>query len=152
MFPPPKAMHKNICEDRQKATIATHDLAKVIAPEASWAEKMTKSGETLPTPDGSRRVAHWDGKVPTKISLVPLGRKEMTAMELYRALNEEADAYRKLKKRETISGIHRYIHLLKGKQYFPVLSDCVGNVISLPPLTNSENTKVCVFPFCVIRI
>lgn len=133
-------MHKNICEDRQKATIATHDLAKVVSSGASWA---VRTKDEVVQSQSPKRLVYWDGKVPTKISLVPLGRKEMTAMELYRALNEEADAYRKLKKRDTISGIHKYIHLLKGKLFFPVLTDSQGNAISLPPLTNSEQTKVC---------
>ena len=67
----------------------------------------------------------------------------MTAMEMYRTLNEEADAYRKEKKRNTISGVHKYLHLLKGKALYPVLLDYTKEkVISLPPLTNADYTKV----------
>ncbi|OTF80742.1 phenylalanyl-tRNA synthetase beta chain-like protein, partial [Euroglyphus maynei] len=66
----------------------------------------------------------------------------MNAMELYRLLNDEADQYRKEKKRNTISGIHKYIHLLKGKQLFPILLDYQNNVLSLPPLTNAEYSKI----------
>nr|XP_027196002.1 leucine-rich repeat-containing protein 47-like [Dermatophagoides pteronyssinus] len=112
-------LHQYVCDNRQKATIATHDLAKL------------------------QRAVYFDGRVPTKIRLVPLGRpNEMTAMELYRLLNDEADQYRKEKKRSTISGIHKYIHLLKGKQLYPVLLDYRDNVLSLPPLTNSDYSKI----------
>lgn len=88
-------------------------------------------------------MVYFEGRLPTSIRLVPLGRTEqMTALELYRTLNNEADQYRKEKKRSTISGIHKYIHLLKGKQLYPVLLDYQQNVLSLPPLTNAEYSKV----------
>ncbi|CAG2180595.1 unnamed protein product, partial [Oppiella nova] len=75
---------------RQHATIATHDLSKIIG-----------------------RQIHFDVRPPTKIRLIPLNRpKEMSAQELYKQLNEEAEAYRKEKKRQSYSGIHKYLFLL----------------------------------------
>ncbi len=71
-------------------------------------------------------------------------QKEMSAQELYRTLNDEAEAYRKEKKRQSYSGIHKYLYLLKGKQRFPCVLDENQKVISLPPLINSETTKVCI--------
>ncbi|CAG2166711.1 unnamed protein product [Oppiella nova] len=66
----------------------------------------------------------------------------MSAQELYKQLNEEAEAYRKEKKRQSYSGIHKYLFLLKGKQRFPCVTDDKQTVISLPPLINSETTKI----------
>ncbi|XP_054166342.1 leucine-rich repeat-containing protein 47-like [Oppia nitens] len=113
-------LHTGICGHRQHATIATHDLSKI-------------SGKQI----------HFDVKPPTKIRFVPLNRhKDVTAQEFYKQLNEEAEAYRKEKKRQTYSGIHKYLYLLKGKQRFPCVLDDNKTVISLPPLTNSETTKI----------
>jgi len=36
----------------------------------------------------------------------------------------------------------RYLELLKGKQLYPCLVDSAGVVISFPPITNSDVTKV----------
>lgn len=113
-------LHSGICGQRQHATIATHDMGKI-----------------------NGRAIHFDVKPPSRIKLVPLNRqKEMSALELYKQLNEEAEAYRKEKKRQTYSGIHKYLYLLKGKQRFPVVLDDQQKVISLPPLINSETTKI----------
>ncbi|RWS25433.1 leucine-rich repeat-containing protein 47-like protein [Leptotrombidium deliense] len=77
------------------------------------------------------------------MKIIPLGKsKEMTAQELYKSLNEEADLYRKEKKRTSYSGIHKYLYLLKGKQRYPCLMDEKQVVISFPPLTNSNITKI----------
>ena len=113
-------LHSGICGQRQHATIATHDMSKI-----------------------NGRAIHFDVKPPSRIKFTALNRqKEMTALELYKQLNEEAEAYRKEKKRQTYSGIHKYLYLLKGKQRFPVVMDDQQKVISLPPLINSETTKI----------
>ncbi|KAI2805269.1 B3/4 domain [Blomia tropicalis] len=126
-----------------KATIATHDLCKILPPPKTYATQLVKSPDFVEPPE-IPPVVYFDGRVPTKIKLVPLGRaSEVTAMELYRSLNEEADQFRKEKKRNTISGVHKYIHLLKGKQLYPVLLNfSKDKVISLPPLTNADFTKI----------
>ncbi|MEQ2169992.1 hypothetical protein GOODEAATRI_030638 [Goodea atripinnis] len=75
--------------------------------------------------------------------IVPLGRKELTAVELIRQLHLEADELRKQKKRQNVTGLHKYLQLLEGKSLYPCLVDAEGDVISFPPITNSEKTKVC---------
>lgn len=113
-------LHDTVCGRRELATIATHDITK-ITPRV----RLTKM-------------------LPHKIQLVPLNRsgKSMTGLELYRLLNQEAEAYRKEKKRNNYSGIHKYLYLLKGKTHFPVVKDGNELVITLPPLTNAEHTKI----------
>uniref|UniRef100_A0A8I5N001 Leucine-rich repeat-containing protein 47 n=1 Tax=Papio anubis TaxID=9555 RepID=A0A8I5N001_PAPAN len=74
--------------------------------------------------------------------IVPLGRKEAKAKELVRQLQLEAEEQRKQKKRQSVSGLHRYLHLLDGNENYPCLVDADGDVISFPPITNSEKTKV----------
>jgi len=73
-----------------------------------------------------------------------LGRKyPITAAEFYEKLVEEAEAERKQKKRNQLSGVYKYISLVEtNKEKFAYLRDGEGNIISLPPLTNSENTRV----------
>ncbi len=75
---------------------------------------------------------------------MPLGRKyPITGMEYYEKLSDEAEAERKQKKRNQLSGIYKYLSLVEAnKSRFPYVRDSLNNIISLPPLTNSEETKV----------
>ncbi|KAF2979927.1 hypothetical protein EK904_013793, partial [Melospiza melodia maxima] len=57
-------------------------------------------------------------------------------------LQLEAEEQRKQKKRQNVSGLHRYLQLLDGKDSYPCLVDAEGAVISFPPITNSEKTKI----------
>ncbi|GFT54786.1 leucine-rich repeat-containing protein 47 [Nephila pilipes] len=112
-------LHDSVCEKRTAATIATHDLAKI-------------QGNLI-----------YEARPPKEILITPLNRKkEVTAAELYTQLNEEADAIRKEKKKNTYSGIHKYLYLLKDKPLYPCLVDSSNTVISFPPITNSEKTKM----------
>jgi hypothetical protein len=112
-------LHDGVCCKRTVATIAVHDLDKI------------------------KGTVNFDVKPPSKLKLLPLGRsKEMSATELYKSLMDEAEALRKEKKRSTFSGIHKYLYLLKGKTRFCCLMDSEGTVISFPPITNSESSKV----------
>ncbi|CAG0886773.1 unnamed protein product [Cyprideis torosa] len=113
-------LHDTICQKRNAATIATHDLAKL--------------------PPGALL---YDAGEPGSITLVPLNRqKETTAEELFGTLQKEAEHIRKEKKRNTYSGIHTYLYLLENKPLWPFLSDSSGRVISFPPITNCEATKM----------
>merc|ERR1712142_1347668 len=57
-------------------------------------------------------------------------------------LKQEAEEKRKEAKRNTISGIHKYLDLLTGKVVYPCLIDNDGTVISFPPITSCDKTKV----------
>ncbi|XP_051964577.1 leucine-rich repeat-containing protein 47-like [Xyrauchen texanus] len=111
-------LHDEICAKRTTATIATHDLGLLKAPLL------------------------YDVRPPDTLKIVPLGRKEMKAAELLRQLQQEADEQRKQKKRQNVSGLHKYLQLLDGKYLYPCLVDAEDHVISFPPITNSEKTKI----------
>ncbi|KAF7648575.1 hypothetical protein LDENG_00154350 [Lucifuga dentata] len=111
-------LHDDICGKRIIATIATHDMQLLKAPLV------------------------YDVKPPAQLKVTPLGRKEMTAVELMRQLQLEADELRKQKKRQNVSGLHKYLELLHGKELYPCLVDADGHVISFPPITNSDKTKI----------
>jgi len=113
-------LHEGVCEKRTAATIATHDFSKI-------------KGDLM-----------YDARPPTQILVMPLNKnKEFTAAELYEKLNEEAEVIRKEKKKNTYSGIHKYLYLLKDKQVYPCLIDTSnGSVVSFPPITNAEGTKM----------
>lgn len=115
-------LHDTVCGKREKSTIATHDLMKLPAGEP---------------------VIRFIAKEPAKFKIHPLGKtRTCTAQKLYNNLKAEAEALRKEKKRNVYSGIHKYLYLLENKTMFPCIQDSSGNVISLPPLTNGEGTKV----------
>ncbi|CAH0402886.1 unnamed protein product [Chilo suppressalis] len=113
-------LHDTVCDKRNVATIATHDMSK-IAP-----------GDLVYT-----------AKAPSVLKLTPLSRlKAYTGEQLFQQLTAEADALRKEKKRNVYSGIHKYLYLLEGKPKYPCLEDASGKVISFPPITNSDETKM----------
>ncbi|XP_047456679.1 leucine-rich repeat-containing protein 47 [Mugil cephalus] len=111
-------LHDDLCGKRTIATIATHDVQLLKGPLT------------------------YDVRSPTQLKIVALGRKEMTAVELVRQLHLEADELRKQKKRQNVTGLHKYLQLLQGKPLYPCLVDAEGHVISFPPITNSEKTKI----------
>ncbi|XP_059997619.1 leucine-rich repeat-containing protein 47 isoform X2 [Lagenorhynchus albirostris] len=111
-------LHEDLCEKRTAATIATHDLSAIRGPLL------------------------YAARPPEDLRIVPLGRREVKAKDLVRQLQLEAEEHRKQKKRQNVSGLHRYLHLLDGKEHYPCLVDANGDVISFPPITNSEKTKI----------
>lgn len=114
------ALHDNECGRRELATIATHDLAKI---------------------KGSIR---YHATSPDEIEITALGapaQGKVTAAKYYADLCHQADLVRKEKKRNTYSGVHKYITLLTSREKFAFLSD-EEKVISLPPLTNCDETKI----------
>lgn len=117
-------LHESVCGKREKSTIATHDLNKL---------------------SGAGKYIKYTAKEPNHLKIHPLGKsKPVTALKLYNDLKAEAEALRKEKKRNVYSGIHKYLYLLENKLLFACVEDAACNVISLPPLTNGELTKVSV--------
>ncbi|KAK3864296.1 hypothetical protein Pcinc_030011 [Petrolisthes cinctipes] len=112
-------LHEGACEKRLAATIATHDLKKVQGP------------------------VRYQARPPADIKIHPLVRgKVVSARELYQGLKQDAHNQRKQQKRNAPTGIHKYLHIVEKWTLWPCLVDATGTVISLPPLTNSENTKI----------
>ena len=56
-------------------------------------------------------------------------------------LRSEAEALRKEKKRNSVTGLHQYLHILDRWPVFPCLMDG-DTVISFPPVTNSANSRI----------
>lgn len=112
-------LHDGICEKRNAATLATHDISKIVN------NKLT-----------------YTAVKPEDLKLQPLNRTTiMTGKELFTKLQLEAESLRKEKKRNVYSGIHKYLYLLEGQKLFPCLNDN-ERTISFPPITNSETTKI----------
>lgn len=112
-------LHDTVCEKRNAATIATHDLASLCPGKIVYA-----------------------AYPPEEIKICPLGRtNHVTGSELFAQLQREADELRKEKKRNVYSGVHKYLYLLEGKPVYPCLMNG-GRAISLPPITNSDCTKI----------
>lgn len=113
-------LHDTVCDKRNVATIATHDISKL--------------------PPGN---IVYTAKLASQLVITPLSRtKQFTGEQLFQQLSAEADVLRKEKKRNVYSGIHKYLYLLEGKPRYPCLEDGSGRVISFPPITNSEETKM----------
>lgn len=83
---------------------------------------------------------------PTKLILMPLNSStNVTGANLFAKLQAEAENLRKEKKRNVYSGIHKYLYLVEGKPKYACLLDCTSQVISFPPITNANITKVSIF-------
>ncbi|XP_075882231.1 leucine-rich repeat-containing protein 47 [Nelusetta ayraudi] len=111
-------LHDELCGRRTTATIATHDMQLIKLPLT------------------------YDVRPPTQLKVRSQRRGGMTAVELIRHLQLEADELRKQKKRQNVTGLHKYLQILQGKSLYPCLVDAEGHVISFPPITNSEKTKI----------
>jgi len=113
-------LHKSVCDNRNVATIATHDFSKVVGP------------------------LEYTAREPGDLSITPLSSSSpVKADRLVDNLKNEAEALRKEKKRSQVSGLHHYLHLLDSWSVYPCLTDSGGErVISFPPVTNSGDTKI----------
>ncbi|KAF5288704.1 hypothetical protein FQR65_LT11969 [Abscondita terminalis] len=115
-------LHDTVCEKRNAATIATHDAMKLGNGDVVYT--------ALP---------------PNELLVKPLNRQQdMSGAQLFKKLQAEADALRKEKKRNVYSGIYKYLYLLEGKPQYPCLLNSNNEVISFPPITNSEISKMTV--------
>jgi phenylalanyl-tRNA synthetase beta subunit len=85
----------------------------------------------------------YTAKPPKELEIKPLMRDKIyTGAALFQQLQTEAENLRKEKKRNVYSGIHKYLYLLEGKTLFPCLLNNSEQVISFPPITNSDVTKM----------
>lgn len=115
-------LHDSVCQKRNLATIATHDLNKL--------------GEKTLT---------YTAMPPKQLAIKPLNRTNlMSGATLFAQLQQEAENLRKEKKRNVYSGIHKYLYLLEGQKTYPCLLNSNKEVISFPPITNSDITKISV--------
>jgi Leucine rich repeat len=113
-------LHETICKKREAATIATHDF------------------DTL-----NPKYLCYAAKHKNEVKIQPLNRRStLTGSEYFDILRQEADAYRKEKKRSQVPGLFKFLQLLEDKKEFAFLEIKNGPTISLPPLTNSEITKM----------
>ncbi|CAH1982480.1 unnamed protein product [Acanthoscelides obtectus] len=113
-------LHDTVCEKRNFATIATHDFNKL--------------------PPGN---LVYTTSPPNELVIKPLNKNGMvTGAELFGKLQTEANNLRKEKKRNVYSGIHKYLYLIEGKVQYPCLLNGNNEVISFPPLTNSDISKI----------
>ena len=112
-------LHETACDHRVVATIATHSMASVSFPLVY---------EALPLDE---------------ISLVPLGKSKLfTATELVNDLKAAAIKEKQRTKRQAKSGLLKYLSLVENAETLACLKTSNGDVISLPPVTNSESSKI----------
>lgn len=134
-------LHDGICEKRNAATIATHDLKLIVPGKYQLCNNdFTFICYKCFIIEGDLT---YTAKPSTELEIKPLMReKTYTGAVLFQQLQTEAENLRKEKKRNVYSGIHKYLYLLEGKSEFPCLLDYSEQVISLPPITNSDITKM----------
>lgn len=113
-------LHDSVCDHRTLATIATHDISSLTFP------------------------LEYEGVTPSNVHLIPLGRhKEVTAEQLIADLRTEALKQKQRQKRSPFkTGLYKYLSLVQDTPLYAVVRDRNKTVISFPPVTNSENSKI----------
>ncbi|VDK67860.1 unnamed protein product [Litomosoides sigmodontis] len=112
-------LHSSVCEDRAIASIGTHDFGKLQPPLIYGAVD------------------------PDLLKITPLHRqKKISGRELLSNLASEAELFRKKEKRNVVSNTHKYVYLIQKLPLYPCLIDASGLIISVPPVTNCEETKL----------
>jgi len=111
-------LHENVCDMRTRATIATHNFPDLIFP---------LTYEALPV---------------SAIQITPLNKEVVSAAQLIANLKAERDDLKKQKKRAHKTGLFKFLDLVDGQEKLACLRDASADVVSLPPLTNSDKTKI----------
>ncbi|CAI5439868.1 unnamed protein product [Caenorhabditis angaria] len=107
------------CENRALTAIGTHKLDAFQLPITYMA---------LPKDDLHIRALN--------------KKSSVSAAELLDNLLRDAELARKRSKRNTIDPLHRYLHIVRDEPILACHVDAQGLVISLPPITNSDSTKL----------
>jgi len=119
-------LHHNLCRRRQLVAIGTYDL------------------DTLKQP------FRYEAKPPRDIKFVPLGKdKEYSAEELmilYEVKflticksNMDLIHFFKLQSEKHLS---KYLHIIRDSPVYPIIYDSEDRVLSMPPIINSEHSKI----------
>lgn len=112
-------LHSSVCGKRTFASIGMHDFRKLQPPLIYGA-------------------VH-----PDQLMITPLHRhKKISGRELSSNLANEAELARKKEKRNVVSNTDKYIYLIQNLSLYPCLIDANGLIISVPPVTNCEETKL----------
>lgn len=74
-------------------------------------------------------------KPPLKYTAMPPGDIKFVPLDSRESMDAEEMLSRHPRGRE-------YSHLLEGRQKYPVLMDSAGTILSMPPIVNSEDTKL----------
>uniref|UniRef100_A0A0R3RQ16 B3_4 domain-containing protein n=1 Tax=Elaeophora elaphi TaxID=1147741 RepID=A0A0R3RQ16_9BILA len=112
-------LHSSICEERTIASIGTHDFRKLRPPLIYGAVN------------------------PDILMITPLHQQQkISGRELLSDLANEAELVRKKEKRNVVSSTYKYMYLIQKLPLYPCLMDANGLVISVPPVTNCEETKI----------
>lgn len=88
----------------------------------------------------------YTAKSPVELEIQPLMRNKIyTGKALFDKLQAEAENVRKITNQDVYPERYKYLNLLEGKSLFPCLLDHSGQIISIPPIINSNITKVSLF-------
>uniref|UniRef100_A0A0N5AGY7 B3_4 domain-containing protein n=1 Tax=Syphacia muris TaxID=451379 RepID=A0A0N5AGY7_9BILA len=112
-------LHDTLCVHRTLATIGTHDCNKLSFP------------------------LRYLAKVPDELHILPLNRgSQVSGRELVVNLKTEAQMLAKKQKLKTFSSVHKYLYMVEKLEKYPCLVDENNTVVSFPPVTNSESSKL----------
>jgi len=106
-------LHRNLCRNRTLVAIGTHDLGSVDA-------------------SGPFRFGAED---PGLVNFVPLTHPDGTSFRSDRLLEHYATD-------PSCKHLKPYVPIIVDSPLYPVVRDCAGNVLSLPPIINGHRSRI----------
>jgi phenylalanyl-tRNA synthetase beta chain len=126
-------LHWALGRDRKHASIGVYDLDSLgLSGGAGGSAREAASDGAREGADGTSAVLAYGTDDPDSCAFVPLGATGL-GDEHRRTLRQILEAHPK--------GM-AYAHLLTGFDRYPILRTAQGTVLSMPPIVNSEQTKV----------
>ena len=124
-----------MCHKRKLVTIATHNMAALTPPllyDARPLEdvSLTPLGYTQPTTAKDFMALLQENKLPARAGKKNNKPKKAGVVDAEKKIDPIA------------ASLSKYLDLVEGRDEIAMLSDSTSCVFSLPPLTNSEVTKV----------
>lgn len=128
-------LHDTVCHKRKLVTIATHNMAALTPPllyDARPLEdvSLTPLGYTQPTTAKDFMALLQENKLPARAGKKNNKPKKAGVVDAEKKIDPIA------------ASLSKYLDLVEGRDEIAMLSDSTSCVFSLPPLTNSEVTKL----------
>ncbi|SCV69773.1 BQ2448_1167 [Microbotryum intermedium] len=137
-------LHQNLARKRTLVAVGTHNLDKIDAGDITYEVgsvcvlRISSGGETDEEPYPSQALP------PTEIKFAPLNKdKEYTAVELMQLYKVGLRDHRILSNRDD-KHLSRYLHIIEDSPVYPIIYSSTRQVLSMPPIINSNGTKISV--------
>ncbi|SGY14091.1 BQ5605_C010g06057 [Microbotryum silenes-dioicae] len=149
-------LHQNLARKRTLVAVGTHDLDKIDAGDITYEVESAEGVKTLKRGEGTDEMPLlYQALPPTEIKFAPLNKEtEYTAVELMQLYKvgpcnrsiPSLSAFTEHSMDTTQDDKHlsRYLHIIEDSPVYPIIYSSTRQVLSMPPIINSNGTKISV--------